>query len=559
MVITKVTFTDAEIAELERIDAIVIENTPPWSVPKTGPELEQSAIDYDRAMEKRKAIVEAANARYIAAIKGNYELIISDTAEVLEAFTGADYIQVIAPIREAITRHIQSETGRAQRLKDAGELENQAKAESVIEYETQWIKDYCSYTYHSAKNRLLSLTANQLKAIEDGGHPRDEYDALISDKAASLYSPGEAEQPPAADTVLTPEQLNGQLSLFSSDNQAQDLPLLSSIYAPLHIMPNSPLMNALQQKPAINYGPFDLPVARAKGHRKEITAYTIIEYDPADTGLQFPGGKLSEYERQVSDAIVSLWTEADKRGIPPAFTTDAIFRAMPGGGDKPSPQQRGAITRTIQKFRSLHITYNPTEYLRRRGVIGPNEEWVIDDNYLYARRVMRRIKNGGQTVYAYLILAEPVMLTYAKLANQLISIDRKFIEIEKVSDGQPKGELVAMNPDRQSMTGYMLRRIAVMKKDLDNAKDKLRSYNKKRQKDQTLEEKPLAAFREQSPIILFATLFSETGTETTNRDRAMDNRNFCFQVLDYWKATGYIKGYQRQTKGRAITGIEIDL
>ena len=77
------------------------------------------------------------------------------------------------------------------------------------------------------------------------------------------------------------------------------------------------------------------------------------------------------------------------------------------------------------------------------------------------------------------------------------------------------------------------------------------------EKDPTLEEKPLAAFRKQSDTILFATLFKETGTETTNRDRIMDNRNFCFDVLDYWKATGYIKGYKQQTKGRSITGVDI--
>ena len=63
----------------------------------------------------------------------------------------------------------------------------------------------------------------------------------------------------------------------------------------------------------------------------------------------------------------------------------------------------------------------------------------------------------------------------------------------------------------------------------------------------------------QSNAILFDTLFTETGQQTDNREINRRNREFCFDVLDYWKATGYIKDYTRQQKGRSITGIEIIL
>ncbi len=417
---------------------------------------------------------------------------------------------------------------------------------------TPFLNSFMHMTYQLAKDK--SLPEWVLK--DPIGATTSIIDFIINDESGNHPSEG---QTSTTDNALTQEQISNQLSLFKNETPPSDLPLLQSVYAHWHVMPNNPLMNALQQKSAINAGAFDLLVSNASERRKEITAYTIISYDPTDTSLQFPGGKLSEYERQVSDAITSLWMEASNQGIPPAFTTDAIFRAMPGGSDKASPQQRGAITRTIEKFRNLHIIYNPTEELRRRGVIGDNEEWSVNDNYLYARRVMRRIKNGGQTVYAYLILAEPMILTYSKLTKQLITIDPKYLEIKKVKNGRVESETLAMTADRQAMTGYMLRRIAIMKKDMEKAKERLRTYNRKRQRDKSLEEKPLNAFKRQSHIITFLALFTETGTETTNRDKTMDNRNFCFQVLDYWKATGYIKGYQKQTKSRSITGIEIDL
>ena len=85
------------------------------------------------------------------------------------------------------------------------------------------------------------------------------------------------------------------------------------------------------------------------------------------------------------------------------------------------------------------------------------------------------------------------------------------------------------------MTGYMLRRIAVMKRDKKNK------------------------VQIQSNIILFDTLFREAGTATADRKQTWLNRNFCFEVLDYWKATGFIRDYHQQTKGRSITGIEICL
>lgn len=315
------------------------------------------------------------------------------------------------------------------------------------------------------------------------------------------------------------------------------LPMITALTVSSHVMVNNPLMNTLQQKPAINAGPFDLTVANANGRRKEITAYTMVTYDPDDTGVTMTATHLTEYERQVSDAVISLWTEATKRNAEAIFTPDMIFRAMPGGSDKPSAQQRGAIVRTIEKLRRLHITLDATEEMIKRGVIPPGETWKIDDFYLSVRRIENvKVKGGGrQANYAYLVTMEPIILTYSNLTNQLLTVPAKYIAIEKVKRGKPSGELLPMTADRQAMTGYLLRRIAVMKHDRKNKHPR------------------------QSNTILFDTLFTETGQQTDNREINRRNREFCFDVLDYWKATGFIKDYARQQKGRSITGIEIIL
>lgn len=118
-----------------------------------------------------------------------------------------------------------------------------------------------------------------------------------------------------------------------------------------------------------------------------------------------------------------------------------------------------------------------------------------------------------------------------------------------------------MNADRQAITGYMMRRIAVMKHDLEAARDRLKSYERKRKQnpEQELPQKPLAAFRQQSNTILFDSLFAQVGISTTDRKQLMLYRNFCYEVLEYWKATGFVKGYAEQSKGRKITGIAIEI
>ena len=320
----------------------------------------------------------------------------------------------------------------------------------------------------------------------------------------------------------------------TAESIAAKLPLVQGIRPTAHTMPNNALMNTLQQKPAINAGAFDMVVANAKGRRKEITAYTMIEFDPGETSIKITDAHLSEYERQVSDAVISLWIEAVKEKLPPIFTPDMIFRAMPGGSDSASPQQKGAITKTIEKFRRLHITVDATEEMRKRGVIGSNATFKLDNFYLSATHAEYKVKNGGQIVNAYKIDTEPILLTYCTMTKQLLTVPAKYLAVEKVKKGRASGELVTMTADRQAMTGYMLRRIAVMKHDRKN-------------KVQT-----------QSNVILFDTLFSETGTKTDNRKQTMINRNFCFDVLDYWKVSGFIKGYTKQERGRSITGIVID-
>ena len=143
------------------------------------------------------------------------------------------------------------------------------------------------------------------------------------------------------------------------------------------------------------------------------------------------------------------------------------------------------------------------------------------------------------------------------MTGQLLTVQAKYLEIRKIKGGKVSPELIPATAGRQAMAGYMLRRIAVMRHDEEAARDALRQHEKRRKKEKDLEEKPLAAFRKQSRVILFETVFAEAGTATADRKQAGLNRTYCYEVLEYWQATGLIKGYAEQRKGKKITGVSV--
>lgn len=461
---------------------------------QTGADPAQIADKDKRTPEQQQLLLEAAAKQQIARIDAFFDSLYMDAINTLEPLQGV--------------------------YKDPGE----------IDFYTIRVKEQ-AVLYFFALHDELKPTEKQTLTTEQKEELRGIYSRL---DAFYLERTGGGSYDPEGAAILFAFIERENPTPETAESIAAKLPLVQGIRPTAHTMPNNALMNTLQQKPAINAGAFDMVVANAKGRRKEITAYTMIEFDPGETSIKITDAHLSEYERQVSDAVISLWMEAVKEKLTPIFTPDMIFRAMPGGSDTASPQQKGAITKTIEKFRRLHITVDATEEMRKRGVIGSNATFKLDNFYLSATHAEYKVKNGGQTVNAYKIDTEPILLTYCTMTKQLLTVPAKYLAIEKVKKGRISGELVTMTADRQAMTGYMLRRIAVMKHDRKN-------------KVQT-----------QSNVILFDTLFTETGTKTDNRKRTMINRNFCFDVLDYWKVSGFIKGYSKQEKGRSITGIVIE-
>lgn len=333
--------------------------------------------------------------------------------------------------------------------------------------------------------------------------------------------------PPAAEPEKPP--VKHEITSVSATVPLESLPQLYSIIPEYHIAPINRLANELQHN-IINAGAVDLIVA-GKNKKNEVTSYTIVTYEDTSS-ITMTGKPYTEYDRQVHDAVCSLWEYGHQDKL---MTSDMIFRAMTHNTktNDPSPQQIGAVTKSIEKMRRIHVKVDATTEMKKLKVL-LNGEPVTSckfNEFLLSLRELE-VTTGGKTVIAYKLLGEPVLLTYARMTKQLATVSAELLDIKEIKDGKATNASISNSEKRIAVKGYLLRRVAVMKADKKNKSQK------------------------QSNIILFDSLFEETGIQNNSRT-ARNIKEYCYQVLDYWKITGFIKNYnKRESKGKGRKSID---
>lgn len=309
------------------------------------------------------------------------------------------------------------------------------------------------------------------------------------------------------------------------------LPILQSKLPEWHTMPIQKLASELQHD-IINGGAIDLIVA-GKGKKSEITSYVLATYDQPEA-ITMTGKPYTEFDRQVQDAVSSLWEYGHKSHI---VTPDMVARAMTHktNTEKVSPQFKGAVTKSIEKMWAIRIELDASEEIKKRKISQdgkPVNKLIYNGNLLALEKI--EIGAGGKTVKGYHILREPILLSYAKMTKQLATVDARLLDIKEVDKkGNVTTVSIKSNEARVAVNGYLLRRIAVMKNDRTHKKTK------------------------QSNIILFDTLFEETGIPQDSNARRI--KDYTFQVLDYFKAMNYIKGYTKRKNRKSFDAVIIDL
>ncbi len=260
--------------------------------------------------------------------------------------------------------------------------------------------------------------------------------------------------------------------------------------------------------------PFDQPTLFAVMKKDKLTTACTVRNEFYDTGnLEFSSKPPSPFDKEVYDAISSHYEVGNT-----ALTIPMIYRAMTGKGSKQKPtvQQGEAIANSIEKMGMLRVKIDCTAELKARGAditLGKLDSIALD------YRALEGISNNGKEFSYYQFKSEPILFTYAKAVQQIISIPMELLNTPKNNTE----ELFVVKK-------YLLERIYNMKSN----KSKLSQHT-----------------------ILVQHIYDFFGAETPNAKRKA--RNNIEPFLDYWISKDFIKGYHYVLQGKAIHAVFIQL
>ena len=320
----------------------------------------------------------------------------------------------------------------------------------------------------------------------------------------------------------------GETTLNESLDLTHAVNILQSLTPKNYKIPNNKLMNALQTSQIIN-DPTDLIVS----NKGDITVYVFVTYNDEETGIKLINNNLTQYQTDVSNAVVTIWKQTQEENKPAVVTIDMIYKYMPGGGERPSDKARAEIKNSLDILSNLKIELDATEEMQKRGKINSGDKFTIKENYFNLRKATYKIKNGGQEVEAYQILSTPLIWIYAEMTNQILTISRKYLTVTKVKNGKITNEVIQMGETRQSITSCILKRIEIMKRDRKNK------------------------VKTQSDIIRLDHIYKTAGIEEQSKVERKRNNDFIISVMEYQAAAGNIKGYEKIMKGKQFAALKI--
>lgn len=353
-----------------------------------------------------------------------------------------------------------------------------------------------------------------------------------------------------ADLFYNPELLEKILMLAykavrKKGNNAEPIPLPKLPKPRRYISPNDKLMDALTEKEIINYKEgVNLTVLPKNG----IQSYVLAIYEPDKKKDPF---NLSPEERNIMDAICSIWQQSVLDGNTTAIMTpESIYSAMLGGGSRVTKDMHKKIIEFVNKAMDISITLDGTEQMMALGKIKPGEKYSKKTHMLLAEEHDYQRRNGEISI-GWSLFQEPVSLECAKMTGQLVNVSAKVVRIEDVDNEKPNGIPVKMNESRRSLLAYLLRRVAVIKHAREKAAKKAAWSRNKATGKNWME------LMEQSTTILFSSAFDASCIDTAKRNTTKALRDFCLDVMKYWKAIGYIPGFKELKDGRQRRGIKI--
>lgn len=251
-------------------------------------------------------------------------------------------------------------------------------------------------------------------------------------------------------------------------------------------------------------------ISRSKS-KQEILCMVRLDY--SDNAIQISGKKeLTQYDREVHDALITLYIDGGNEYITPQM----IYKAITGNPEvKLPPKQQEAISRSLNKLMYSRLIINASkEECKAYGF----DKFTYEGTVIQAEKATAKV--NGVIVEVYHLLREPALYTHANLINQICRLDIKLLNSP-----------VNKNEENITLQGYLLRHINGIKG------GKL------------------------SPTILYDTIYKQLNIQASSdgalRKKKLKVRNTVKKILDYLEDRNFIKNYTENIHGQEVLSVTI--
>lgn len=250
-----------------------------------------------------------------------------------------------------------------------------------------------------------------------------------------------------------------------------------------------------------------------RGSKKQITTLASIDFDSLNGSVQIKGRKeLTAYDREVHDAIITLYVEGGNEYITPQM----IYQVMTGNPNAYlEKKQAEAISDSITKCMYSRLIIDASEEAKAYGF----DSFKYDGSLISGERVTASL--NGTVVECLRILRPPVLYEYANKKNQIGRFNIKLLNtpINKTE------EIITLQ-------GYLYRRILSMKNNSNLSK-----------------------------TIVYDTVYNQLDIKAASdgalRKKKAKVRSQVKKILDYWKQEQFIAGYVENKRGQVIYSVTI--
>lgn len=222
---------------------------------------------------------------------------------------------------------------------------------------------------------------------------------------------------------------------------------------------------------------------------------------------------LTGYDCALADALYTIY-KSGRAG----FTLSLLLSVLSGGGNQTlTPPRKEALLQSLTRLLEAEIRIDCTAEMRARGVIGPEEEKVLEGPFLAAEGDSGRgwRFRQGETPLP--------LFAYSELTGQIIRFPRHLLAVR--AGGKP----LSNTRERLLLKRFLIRRLEVIRN----------PHNRNK--------------------FLRTVSFARTGDlaeelEAADRRELLSLQRTAVQILDYYREIGYVSGWESGGDSLTITG-----